>query len=433
MFISLYDIPLVLFWLFISLWIIRRLNFFKHSGLSPQFLYSVFFLKILAGTVMAALYTYYYTDRSTADIFKYFDDSKLMSDALWHKPGDFFRMLFGFDNDNTYFSEHYYNHMNNWFRKYESNLYNDSHTIIRINAVMRIFSFGSYHVHTIFACMFSMAGLVGIYRAFKSFFIGKERYLSWFIFLWPSVLFWGSGVLKEAFLLFGIGILFVALLDAEMKSKSFRVFCFVLGLVLLLYLKVYVLMALLPGLISFLILRKRKMDRPLIVYVSVFLLCVLAWNYFEYLFPSYHMKEILVQKREDFIRLSESMNSGSLIYTMPLENNFLSFLQAAPLALLNVLFRPFPLESLSPLILIASLENAIILLALVLWVFRFDPQLLTQRNLFWMLLIFVVALFVLIGWVTPVMGAIVRYKVPGLPFLGMLLLMGMRPPSISRT
>ena len=45
------------------------------------------------------IYSYHYPYRQDADTFKYFDDSKYMYDAFWKNPGDYFKMLLGFDND----------------------------------------------------------------------------------------------------------------------------------------------------------------------------------------------------------------------------------------------------------------------------------------------------------------------------------------------
>jgi len=89
---------------------------------------------ILFGVALWWIYTYYYPDRSTADIFKYFDDSKVMYDALWKHPADYFKMLFAIGNDNAYFDSNYYSHMNYWYREFDNKIYNDSHTIIRFNA-----------------------------------------------------------------------------------------------------------------------------------------------------------------------------------------------------------------------------------------------------------------------------------------------------------
>ncbi|HRE98504.1 MAG TPA: hypothetical protein PK637_17195 [Flavobacteriales bacterium] len=424
-FFSISDALLVSVWLFLMLWLIRSHSFFRIQELQPRFITYVFLLKVVAGFFLTIIYTFYYTDRANADIYKYFDDSALMTDALFHKPGDFFRMLFGYENDNNYFNEQYYNHMNNWFRKYESNIYNDSHTIIRINAVLRIFSFGSFHVHTLFSCFLSLTGLVALYKAFKSFFTGKEKWMAYAIFLLPSVLFWASGVLKESYLMFGLGLLLYSimfLLNGDWKKWSIYL-ALLTGILLLLYLKVYVLMALLPGIIGFVFVRKTSVQLLFLKYGLVVLVCLFGWVYFEKLFPSWHMLEILVQKQQDFIRLSQAMNSGSMLYTVPLDPDFLSFIKAAPLAFTNVLLRPFPGESFSPFLLIASAENAILLVAMVLVVFRFQKPNKDQLNLIVFFLLFVVGLFVLIGWVTPVMGAIVRYKVPALPFLGMIVVM----------
>src|SRR5690606_25791459 len=118
----------------------------------------LFVLKVLFGTALWAVYTYIYPDRNTADIFKYFDDSFHMYKALGERPLDYVKMLFGIGNDTPEFMQRYYGHMNNWVRQYESNLYNDAHTIIRFNAAVRLISFGEFHVHTVVAALLSMVG-----------------------------------------------------------------------------------------------------------------------------------------------------------------------------------------------------------------------------------------------------------------------------------
>jgi hypothetical protein len=427
-FFSGFDLLMTVFWTGLFMFLISRLSFFQLNGIAKKWLVSVFVLKVIAGTLLAAIYTFYYTDRETADIYKYFDDSKIMTDALWTRPGDFFSMLFGLDNDNSWFSEQYYNNMNNWYRKYESNIYNDSHTIIRINALIRIFSLGSFHVHTVFSCFFSLIGLVGLYHAFRSFFSGKEKLLFVAVFLFPSVMFWSSGVLKEAYLILGTGIFLYGIFQWLNGKKSvFSVILILVGILFLLYLKVYVLMALLPGLMAYLILQWKKTLNIWLTQTVVIAICLLGWVYFEYLFPSWHMLEILVQKQQDFIRLSESMSSGSMIHLVPLEPNFLSFLQATPLAFFNVMFRPIPGESFSPFMLLASLENLAVMAGIVLAIVRLQKPDREQLKLLMFFVTFIIGLFVLIGWVTPVMGAIVRYKIPALPFLGMVIVLLVAP------
>ena len=115
-------------------------------------------------------------------------------------------MLLGIGNDTPEFQQ-YYEQMNYWARKIDSNIYNDSHTIIRFNTIVRFFSLGYYNVHTVFICFLSLIGLTGIYKTFIPYLQDKKRELLFAVFLLPSALFWGSGVLKEGLIFFALGLL----------------------------------------------------------------------------------------------------------------------------------------------------------------------------------------------------------------------------------
>ena len=199
----------------------RRMALFRRvPGISGHGLVALFGMKLLAGAALWAVYTHVYPDRHTADIFKYFDDSAVMHAALWERPLDFVRMLTGVGNDSPYFTERYYLVMNNWVRQYENNVYNDSHTMIRLNAVLRILSAGHYAVHTVFACAFSMVGLVALHRALDPWAQSLERGLAGAVFLWPSVLFWPSAPLKESLLMLGLGLFLLGVLHPSGRSRG---------------------------------------------------------------------------------------------------------------------------------------------------------------------------------------------------------------------
>ncbi|MEO8733942.1 MAG: hypothetical protein ABI373_06400, partial [Flavobacteriales bacterium] len=70
------------------LYLIRRSAFFQAPGLERRTVGWLFLLKIAAGTALWWVYTYHYTDRSTADIYKYFDDGNVMFSALPAHPLD---------------------------------------------------------------------------------------------------------------------------------------------------------------------------------------------------------------------------------------------------------------------------------------------------------------------------------------------------------
>ncbi|MEZ4739504.1 MAG: hypothetical protein R2818_09175 [Flavobacteriales bacterium] len=406
--------------------LMQRSRFFTEvPGLPMRWVAGVFLLKILAGTALWAIYTYLYTDRATADVFKYFDDSAHMFKALHERPVDYLRMLFGIGNDTPEFLARYYAEMNNWERHFESNLYNDAHTIIRYNAVVRLISFGEFHVHTVVSAFLSLTGMVGIHRAFVRSLPGLERILAAVVFLLPSVLFWASGVIKECLLFFGLGLL-IYLLDRLFRERILWYDAPLLAfiLVLLFFLKFYVLMSMIPALVLFAWARRSKRPwlgvKALFVY-SAFILLGLNLHH---LIPGLDVLGILTMKQRDFIGLALKMNSGSFVMPELLLPDPLLFIRQAPYALYITLLGPLVHAGPGALGLISAGENLAFVLFLVSCIIYRRPWTNVDRTLVISLCCYVVMLALVIGWTTPVMGAIVRYRTPLLPFLliiGLLL------------
>lgn len=406
----------------LGVFLIYKLRFFEVQGLSRRFLSGVFLLKILAGTALVAIYTYYYTDRSTADVFKYFDDSKVMFNALRDKPADYFQMLFGINNDSPYFDK-YYDTMNNWYRVYESNLYNDSHTIIRFNAVVMLFSGGHIGVHTVFMCFIALMGLAALYKVFSTYIIQNRQALTVGIFLLPSVVFWGSGVLKEGLLFFAIGTAVFCLEQLlSNKGKWWHWPGLFFALALMFICKMYVLIALFPGIVAYTWIRLSSNKRVYLKYLVVILICTVAAVNIKVVLPKDDFLETLSEKQRDFMGLAESMNSGSIIHINKLEPTFKSFAMNAPEAFINTLCRPFIWEAKTAFEWAAAIEN-LFLIAFIIYAFvKIDVKKLTQP-LVPFCITFVLVLYVLSGIATPVVGALVRYKVPAMPFLVIALLL----------
>jgi hypothetical protein len=369
------------------------------------------------GIALFVIYTRHYEDRSTADIFKFFDDSYFMTEALWNKPKDFFQMLLGINNDSPYFNENYYDKMNNWFRLYESSMYNDSHTIIRFNALIRIFSFGHYHVHTVFMCFLVIIGLTATYRALADDFKSKQKELFAIIFLLPSTLFWGSGVLKEGLMLFGLGILIYSFFKIHQRDAQYRdLGTFLFSILLLFHLKFYVLSSLFFGLLGYTLVHKLSKNAWISYAVSALFISLIALN-IHWVKPEFNALKLLQTKQKDFIGLATFENSGSQFDMTPLEPKLSSFIKTSPEALLNSFFRPFPQDANNLLMLFATVENLMVFALLLFFLFFGKIPANQSLNRFLFFLISGLTLFLIIGWTTPVSGALVRYKIPGVMML----------------
>ncbi|MCB9205394.1 MAG: hypothetical protein H6603_10495 [Flavobacteriales bacterium] len=470
------------------IFLISRMSFFRIGAIPVRWFQGVFVLKVLSGFLLYLIYTFYYTDRGTADIWKYYDDGMVMFSALQDNPIGYLKMLFGLANDGPEFTA-YYDRMNHWYRPYGTSIANDTHTIIRFNAFVRLFSLGHYNVHSVVVNFLGLVGLTGILHFLKQIAPHKEKWFFAAVFLMPGMMFWASGVLKEPILLFGLGLFLYGIMKWLNDGFSItRLAVVVLSLGLLTTVKSYALAAIGLGIIAWMFSRKWPNQKPVWFFLGVFTTGFLGMILIHQAVPETSVFNRIAQQQYEFYQLAEggtylkttagdslyisatdydklefiderrgvtlkesveAVNwrdakkesaesflltpnesydvlldygkTGSTIEIPRLEPNAWSILKASPIALLNALFRPFPWKIRSPFMLLSGIENIMVVLLLLAMVFYFDRTALSNP-IFWVAVSFAFSILVLTGLVTPVVGAIVRYKVPALPFLACALL-----------
>lgn len=408
------EIAITIFYFILFCFIINKLSFFDDDVITKKWFIGIFTIKVLVSVVLTLIYTYYYTDRSTADIFKYFDDSKVMFEAIKTNPLDFLKMLFGVANDSQYFNETYYDNMRFWYSQGSTNLFTDSHTIIRFNAIVQFFSFGYFNVHNVFINFVSLLGLTAIFKVIKPYFENNKKVLFYAVFLAPSVLFWGSGLLKESIIFFGAGMLLLHLKQLSIKFTWQSSLIIILSLVLITYTKLYILAALTPALLGYFFHKTLLKQKPFFSYLLSCLIIIGA----SFLLLAAPLKinpiQLIIAKQHDFIELMNQVeNSSTLAYSIL--QSPIDVILAIPNALVNTLFRPFIWECNSPFMLMSAVENMDIATFFVLALFFKQKKI--NYNVLLFCLSFVLFLYILTGLTVPNFGAIARYKVPGLPFL----------------
>ena len=204
--------------------------------------------------------------------------------------------------------------------------------------------------------------------------------------------------------------------------QRFRWGVFTLGIVcflLLLFLKIYILMALLPMvLITWLWVRSaswKKFAGSILACFAAFITCHVLF------FPDWSPLSTLQGKQFDFIQMAHAVNAGSIVPIIPMDGRMSTVLALVPLGIWNVLVYPDFSMLKNGQSLVAFTENVLILLILLGAVLRL-------RGISWTLdwrfpsLLFSLAVLSLVGMTAPVVGAMVRYKAPVLPFLLMSLL-----------
>lgn len=408
-----YQIIALIAVLSISSFAIVKLPIFKRTGLSCKWRLMLWGAKLLASIAVLLLYTEYYP-KETADIYKYYKDGQ----TLYQASPDFSTYAkticgIGMQDPKVQALTDSTSH---WNRKYLKGVWNDNRSIIRVNAILYPISGGFLLTHSIVFAFLAFFGLslllIGIQRFAK-----PKLWLAFAVFLIPNLFLWSSGMLKESLLILNLGILFYAVSKLYDKITIKGLLIFLLGVFLFITTKIYVLICMLPAL-CFLLFAKNRKHRLRFFIVSqiaaVFLIIGLS-----YVTEKANLLHVMDRKQQDFINMVEqSEDVGSDVEVPNVDASFLSIISKAPQGFIHSMFRPHPLEWNSPVKLLAGMENIILLLLLIFAIIKMGKPTKDQMNFLLFTLSFVIIFYTIIGLSTPVLGALVRYKIPALPFIG---------------
>jgi hypothetical protein len=310
--------------------------------------------------------------------------------------------------------------MNNWDTSYKNSLMNESRLLIKINAILNVIGLKNYFFNSI---TFILMAFVGEFLIFKSlilkFKFKNPKILFWSLFLFPSIFLWSSGILKEPLIILSFGLI-LNFLIINGKSKWMNISSLIIAALIIFKVKFYIFICFFPALISYVISEKTRFKPIRIIFTICAIIAVIIFAMGK-MDNSYNPLRILSQKQNDFITLSELFDTGSAYKISPIEPTISSLIKAIPMGAINGFFRPFPNNINNILQFFPLIENILLYLMVLYLLFKilFLKIEINQdvKNILWNSLFFIIMLFILTGVSTPVIGALVRYKVPGLLFL----------------
>lgn len=403
--------------LIIIIFLIGKIPFFTKSGLKSWFLRVAFLVKVIAGCGLLYVYSHYY-DKETSDMYAFFYDGNVVHSLMSENPIAYFSILTGCCDENSPQMIEYYNRMTHWLKPFDDKVYNDNKIIIRLHAVIRFFSGGNIYIHLIIFNFLSFVGLVGFYKFAAEFMsIRRKALLASGTFFIPTILMWGSGMLKESILIFAIGIAIWLIYNIFFKKAKWYYFPIIISLIILLCLiKFYVFLSMIPSLIWLCYFRIRPQKMLLSFITLHIILAIIAFN-IHWLLPNYDILQMIADKQRNFINMITILvEAGSAISLPILDGSMWSVIKAIPSGLFNTFCRPHIFEWHNAFALFAAVENLMLNIILIFCLIFTNPK--NLKSLFVFISIsFVFILFSLCGITTPVLGALVRYKLPGMLFI----------------
>jgi hypothetical protein len=386
-------------------WLVTKVKFFTRSGLSQSQLVILFLLKVMAGIFYGWIGLYYGGLAQMWDTWSFHTNSIQEYHLLFNNPHEYFTNLF---------KDPYQNGVYKFFETTDS-YWSDlkGNAFIKILSVFDILSLGNYFINVVFYSFLTLCGPIAIYRVMTDAFRGKKIAVLFATFLVPSFLYWTSGIHKEGLIFTGISLIVYCIYfgTREKKFGIKRIVCFLIGLLLLLTLRNFIIILILPAIIAWL-LSNRWPKYGLVIFSSLYLLFGVFFFTARYIDPRLDFPQAVVNKQQEFINLS----GRSSVPISQLKPNAISFLKNTPQAIKLSTVRPYPSDVKHILSLAAAIEINALLLMFVL--FLLWPKNGSQsKNLIYFCVFFSFSVLLAIGFSVNNLGAIVRYRSVILPLL----------------
>jgi len=328
-------------------------------------------------------------------------------ELLLSHPHQFFTSLF----ENNYESGYgeFLSSENSWWNDLHGNLF------IKILALFNLASFGNYYINVIFYSFLSFFGPMAVYRVMCHAFSQSKVPVLIATFLIPSFIYWSSGLHKDGLIFVGLAIIIYQFYFGflEKRFPLYRVLFILFGFLMILGLRNYLIINLIPAIGAWLLAQKVfKTREPILVFGVCYLFFILLFFTAGFINPKLNFPLSVVEKQQAFSKLEGS----SAVATTALEPTVGSFLHNAPQAISLSIIRPYPTDVKHLLSLAAAVEIDAILAVFILLLF-FRKRINASSPFLWFSIFFSFSVLITIGYTVNFLGAIVRYRSIVFPLL----------------
>ncbi len=404
--------------------IIQSININKY----PEYKYFTkgLIAKLIGVTVFCLVYVFYYEGGDTVN---YFLGSKALVGVLFQDFDKGIALIF---NSDSVFNNWYSFNSESGFPPHY--MWRDSRTfsVSRLTSLFYVLSTGSFLVTSFFTAIFSYVGVWRLFRLFNTIYPGNSKGLYYIMLLLPTLIFWGSGIMKDSYVLgatcwitYNFHQIFIV-----RKKLFWNIIFIILNLFILLNTKAYVLISVFPGVILWInsvYLKNSKSVLSKIVKFPFFILIFGVIGYFTIsnlssLMGVYGDVDTAIEQaqviQKDLLR-DEAYGSNS--YNIgEIDGSISGMISIAPIAVFTAIYRPLFWEIGSPMMVISVIENSLLLIFTFYLLLNIGPLRLIRFLMMEPFLLYAFVFSVIfafgVGIAGTNFGALVRYKIPLMPF-----------------
>ncbi len=392
----------------------------------PEYRYYLwgFLAKLFGGLVFSLIYFYYYQGGDTT---AYFYSAVAMRNLAVLDPLEYLTQLFG-DNSMRAWSVYTWDTA----KPYQYVFFDDrTFVVIQLTSLLAILTFNSYLITTLLIASVSFFGVWQAFRTFVSYFPQLTSKLAIAFLFMPSSVFWGSAILKDTFSFSAVCFWVHAVDEVFFKRRNVIQKSVVLGLsgLMMILVKPYIFMVLFPATVLWVFyFRVVKLKNALVKFLLVPISIVGMGG------ASYYVLNRMggqldkfaldgamktIQTTQGDLLNSESYGSNSF-NVGELDGTWLGALSKFPIATGAAFFRPYLWEANNAVMMLSGLENFWVLCLAIFSVLRAGPLFMVRSAvgipILLMSVVFALFFAFTVGITTPNFGALVRFKIPMVPF-----------------
>ena len=416
--------PVIILMVLIVAYIIRP---YATDDYTRRYFFPALALKIFGAIALGSIYQFYYHGGDTFNFHSH--GSRIIWEAIFDDPQVGVRLLFS--NGELIRGAYKYTSQIPFYQDHAS------FEVIRIASFFDLFTFSSYSST---AVIFSVISFCGSWAMFNTFY-RKYPYLhssiALAILFIPSVIFWGSGILKDTLILAALGfsVYCIDIIFIQKRVKISIIALLFLSMYVIFSIKKFVLQAFIPSsvlwiymknLTSFKSMALKILITPLIVLIFIFTAYYSAFKVGEgdSKYSLGNLAETAKVTAYDIL-YQTGADAGSGYSLGELDGSFSSMVRLTPQAINVSLFRPYLWEVKNPLMLLSAVE-ALIFLSITLFIlFKRKRSLLRSQSspIVVFCLVFSLSFAFAVGVSSFNFGTLARYKMPLLPFYAMWLVL----------
>lgn len=416
---DLFVVPIILFLLHSFLGYIK--NYFPKS--LQVYFFPAWYIRVLGTFLNISQFEFYY---GQGDMFTYYTCAKQILNILITRPIDGLNLILSSTSESAASSL-----LN---LPYQDYLASEIFFIGKIGSILGLFTLGSYIGISIFISLFSFLGCWYLLLTFYKIYPYSYRLLAYSILFVPSVWFWGTTLMKDPISLGAIGFLtyYVYMTFKEKVYTSKNILLIMLYSYIILNTKSYIFLCFLPfaafWCFSHLSINigRFRLTKSLLLFIVTPVAILLLYLLLVFVVPlindRFTLDNILNTSEyiREYIKEATEIDNGLGYDLGEINISFWGLIRLIPSAINVSLFRPY-LWEIRKIVNIPSALESFITSLITLWVIVKS----LNKGTLWTSLRSIDVIFCLgfsltfaffIGISTFNFGALVRYKIPILPF-----------------